>query len=279
MGSANVEQVSIVGIAIASIATLAFFVGLILYKWMQYEAYSNGRFASLWVTSSLTATQKNILVKYFHFYNQLPRKSQQIFEFRVARFIELKEFVPRQMVSVNEEMKVLISASAIMLTFGYPKVFLSYFKYIIIFPEEFFSNANQRFHKGEVNPRQKAIVLSWKHFVEGYATREGVNLGIHEMAHALQLENIVQNHEYNFLDEETQELWNQLASEEIQKIRRGETSFFREYAATDHAEFFAVAVENFFERPQEFSAYNYQLYRCLCELLRQDPLLLDKKWD
>tara|TARA_Y100000817_G_C16806006_1_gene521946 strand:- start:752 stop:1255 length:504 start_codon:yes stop_codon:yes gene_type:complete len=103
---------------------------------------------------------------------------------------------------------------------------------------------------------------------------EGLNLGLHEMAHALQLENIIMNDEFDFMDSGTIKVWQNLAIQEIERIKSGEATFFREYAATNHAEFFAVAVENFFERPKEFSTHNYALYKTLTELLQQDPLLL-----
>lgn len=251
--------------------------GTILYQWVLFRYINEETFAGFKITASLAPHQKEMLSEHFRFYQYLPEKSKKLFEFRVAKFIRIKEFVPRNMTHVTEEMKVLIAASVIQLTFGFPRVFLSYFKYVIVYPDQFFSNGGQRYHKGEVNPRAKAIVLSWKHFVEGYATSEGINLGLHEMAHALQLENIVMNNEYDFLDAEAIKQWQKLASSEMEIIRNQVPSLFREYGASNHQEFFAVAVENFFEKPAEFSEYHYELYQAMANLLRQDPLLLYKK--
>ncbi|MFY0605720.1 MAG: zinc-dependent peptidase [Cyclobacteriaceae bacterium] len=225
----------------------------------------------------LNAAQKAILINHFRFYGYLPPKSQRIFEKRVAKFMALKEFIPRNMSAVTEEMKVLISASAIQLTFGFPNVFLSYFKHIIVFPDQFYSNEGRNFHKGEVNPKVQAVVLSWKHFVEGYAGSEGINLGLHEMAHALRLENIVMNQEYNFLNPEAILQWQVLADQQMALVKSGETLFFRNYGSTDKEEFFAVAVELFFERPGDFMNYSSQLYKALANVLNQDPIRLYKK--
>jgi len=248
--------------------------GLGVYYLLFGKLLSEGTLARLRISASLSPAQKDRLSRHFRFYQLLPPKSKALFEYRVAKFIRMKEFVPRNMTHVTEEMQVLIAASAIQLTFGYPKVFLSYFRYVIVFPDQFFSNAGQRYHKGEVNPKAKAIVLSWKHFVEGYSKSDGVNLGLHEMAHALQLENIVMNDEYDFLDSEAIKHWQTLASAEITKMQHDTTSFFREYGASNHAEFFAVAVENFFERPVAFHDYHPALYGALARLLKQDPMLL-----
>ncbi|MFY0599945.1 MAG: zinc-dependent peptidase [Cyclobacteriaceae bacterium] len=248
----------------AVVASITIFRSYGFQEWMSLKGWRQ----------SLSASEKRTLEKHFDFYKRLPAHSKKIFEYRVNRFKDITEFIPRKMQSVSEEMEVLISASAVQLTFGYDNVFLDHFERIIVYPDEFFSDAGQRYHKGEVNPRAKAIVLSWKHFVEGYATKEGVNLGLHEMAHALQLENIILNDEYGFMDDGDIRVWQELAAEEIKKIISPEQSFFRDYGGTNQAEFFAVAVENYFERPQEFLEYHEALYRSLCRLLRQDPVIL-----
>ncbi len=249
---------------------VAFFLGRLITKY-QYEYFLNHTNLS---TTGIKPAQKAILEKHFDFYNLLPQKSKKIFEYRVAKFISLKEFIPRNMDEVTEEMQVLIAASAIQLTFGLPKIFLRHFKYILVFPDDFYSQSSNKYHKGEVNPMKKAIVLSWKHFVEGYINNEGVNLGLHEMAHALQLENIVENGEFDFLKDEDIKKWQDLATDEINKMKNGQATFFREYGSTNQAEFFSVAVENFFERPKAFNEYHTKLYRVMTDLLNQDPLLL-----
>jgi len=231
----------------------------------------------LFSSSKLTKAQKQILKKHFRYYNHLPLKSQKIFERRGGRFISIKTFIPRNIPSVSEEMKVLISASAIQLTFGFPNVFLSYFKNIIVFPDQFYSEEGRNYHKGEVNPKVKAIVLSWRHFAEGYSNSEGVNLGLHEMAHALHLENIVKNEEFNFLNPSAIIEWQSLAQQEMNSIKQGNTSIFRSYGATNMDEFFAVAVEVFFERPRDFINENVALYRSLANVMMQDPIRLYDK--
>lgn len=211
----------------------------------------------------------------FSFYSKLPDKSRKIFRDRVAFFISTKKFIPRQIASVTDEMKVLISASAVQLTFGFPKVHLNHFKNILIYPDVYYSPSNTAHHKGEVNPRHRAIVLSWKYFVEGYLEPDGRNLGLHEMAHALRLENRIMNEEYNFLDSDHLDEWEMRATHTMKEIAEGREDFFREYGATDREEFFAVAVENFFERPISFVEKHPLTYATLSKLLRQDPVLLE----
>jgi MtfA peptidase len=46
--------------------------------------------------------------------------------------------------------------------------------------------------------------------------------------------------------------------------------FFRAYGYTNLAEFFAVATENFFERPNEFKKAVPELYAALAKVFKQD---------
>jgi Mlc titration factor MtfA (ptsG expression regulator) len=152
-------------------------------------------------------------------------------------------------------------------------VYLSHFNKILVYPDDYYSSLTKHFHKGEVNPAFGIIVLSWKSFVDGYIhPTDSVNLGLHEMAHALRLENIIHNEEYHFFDPA---LIDQLDSyaHSICSGQFTESPFFRNYACVNTHEFFAVAVENFFERPVQFKTALPALYSILAQLLNQDPSL------
>ncbi|MFT7036969.1 MAG: Mlc titration factor MtfA (ptsG expression regulator) [Cyclobacteriaceae bacterium] len=92
------------------------------------------------------------------------------------------------------------------------------------------------------------------------------------MAHALKVENAIQNKDYGFLIQKAHGRFHAEGRWEMHRIRNGEASFFRDYAATDDHEFFAVAMENFFERPAAFRAHNPKLYAIITRMLNQDPL-------
>ena len=219
---------------------------------------------------------KKPLQKYLRYYKQLNPSDKVVFEKRVQKFINQKQFIARGMEKITDEMKALIAGAAIQLTFGHPSIYFTHFKRILVYPDSYYSEISQRYHKGEVN-MGGLIVLSWKNFVEGYADNEdGRNLGLHEMAHALHLENAVTNEEYGFLDDDMLKVWTDLCFREIEKMKEGKSDFFRVYAITNNQEFFAIAVENFFERPGEFHDWNPKLYDTLIKMLNQDPLKLER---
>lgn len=219
---------------------------------------------------------KKILGTYSIYYRKLTPKNKRVFERRLAKFLAMKEFIPRGgLEKITDEMKVLIGSKAIQITFGHPSVYFEHFWRILVYQDSYYSQISRQYHKGEVNAGG-FIILSWKSFIEGMADHDsGINLGLHELAHALHIENAITNNEYNFLNEKKLSAFHEMAYAEMERIKKGDGVFFRDYAATNIHEFFAVMVENFFERPSEFKSYNPALYALSTHLLQQDPLLPD----
>ncbi|MEX1240940.1 MAG: zinc-dependent peptidase [Cyclobacteriaceae bacterium] len=217
---------------------------------------------------------KDILQKYFPYYQSLSAADKGKFERKVCNFLYSKRFIARNIDEVTIEARLLIAASAVQLTFGLPNIYLQHFDKILVYPNEYYSSITKQYHKGEVNPRFGIIVLSWNNFVEGYIRpQSSVNLGLHEMAHALRLENIIRNEEYQFFDEGLVRRFDEYARIICSNLE-GYGNFFRPYACTNEHEFFSVAIENFFERSELFKTNIPELYIILTHLLGQDPLKL-----
>ena len=69
--------------------------------------------------------------KYCHFYRRLNPTEKKTFEKRVQKFINQKQFIPRGMDRITDEMKALIAGAAIQLTFGYPSIYFAHFRRIL----------------------------------------------------------------------------------------------------------------------------------------------------
>jgi Mlc titration factor MtfA (ptsG expression regulator) len=220
---------------------------------------------------------KLLLRTNFIVYKLLNEKGQRQFEKRVCRFISRKTFrAGHNLPEITDDMRVMVAASAIQITYGYPEVYFNHFQTIILFADDYYSSITGNYHEGEVNAGG-AIVLSWRSFLSGFSDmKDGKNLALHEMAHALRLTNIVDNDEYDFLDRLTMQDFENQAMIEMQKIIDGKNPFFRSYGATNTEEFFSVAVECFFEQPAEFKEYNQTLYSVLSKILKLDLLELGK---
>ena len=247
---------------------------IFLYASYSEDTFAKRRLKKYLYLRKLDDIYRPTLNTCFTFYRILNAKEKALFEKRVQKFIDIKQFIPRGgLKEITPEMKAMIAGSAIQLTFGYPDVYFRYFWRILIYPDNYYSTITKRYHKGEVN-RRGIIVLSWKSFREGFMDADdGRNLGLHEMAHALRLINIVQNEEYDFYDRSVMELFDKEARDETVKLLNSpeSASFFRRYSLTNTDEFFSVAVECFFERAADFRNYNPRLYSLLVQILKIDP--------
>ncbi|PZX61327.1 hypothetical protein LV84_00315 [Algoriphagus ratkowskyi] len=222
----------------------------------------------------MTSSEKAILENTFPYYQRLNQKHKDEFVRKLEMVLIGKSFIARGDIrEVTPEMKILIGATIIMVTFGWKDLRLLHFKKILVYPSTYYSTISKQYHRGEVNPRHGIIALSWSCFLEGMENqKDGVNLGIHEVAHALKLENqIYYNSESDFFNPEVYDSFQLLANKEIEKVKAGYLTVFRSSAGLNEDEFFAVALETFFEKSHEFFQYNPELYGTLIRLMRQDP--------
>ena len=204
--------------------------------------------------NKLSQEQENILKNQFTFYKRLNTKHQKYFRHRVASFIRVKHFIGKEEFEVTEEVKVLVSATAIMLTFGFRDFIINVVKTILIYPQQYYSELNKEYHKGEFNVNLKTLVLSWDNFLEGYKIEDDkLNLGIHEFSHAIHFNSIYQEDINSVIFIDTfNELRGMLSSNE--KIRKDLVSseYIRSYAFTNDFELLAVVIETFIETPITF---------------------------
>lgn len=216
---------------------------------------------------------QQILAQYYPYYQNLHGSLAKRFENRVVLFIRSKDFYGMGELIITQEMKVLIAAAAVQITFGFKFYQLPRFKKILVYPTVYYSEQTGKHHKGEVSPFGGIIRLSWNNFLSGFQSpNDGINLGLHEMTHAMSLENkYFGNGDAGFISRTTYQGWLQIAHPEMERIRAGKKSLFRAYAATNAEEFLSVSVEVFFEQTQAFKNYHPQLFLATCKMLNQYP--------
>ncbi|SFZ93664.1 hypothetical protein SAMN05428642_103262 [Flaviramulus basaltis] len=217
----------------------------------------------------LSDNQKGVLNNQFSFYKRLTNKEQIYFEHRVASFIKDKDFIDREGIKITDEIKVLISATAIMLTFGFRDFYIGYISKIVVYPSKFYSNTNNVYHKGEFNPRLKALVLSWEDFKLGFNNeKDNLNLGIHEFTHAIHINSMKERDvSSNIFSDSFRELSDLLSKNETLRNTLMASNYFRKYAFTNQFEFLAVAIENFIETPKDFKNEFPEVYSKIRQML------------
>ncbi|MBT8253224.1 MAG: zinc-dependent peptidase [Bacteroidia bacterium] len=222
-----------------------------------------------WPFRKLSEEQLSILQTQFPFYSKLDEREKRYFEHRVASLIKDKFFIGREGLVVTDEMKVLIASTAAMLTFGFRDFYIGLITKIFIYPDEFYSKMNEEFHRGEFNPKLKALVISWKHFKEGFEiASDNINLGIHEFTHAIHLNSIKEKDVSSTIFEDSfKELIDIISNQDDLRQRLIAAKYFRDYAFTNQFEFLAVLVESFIESPQELKSQFPQVYKKVQQML------------
>lgn len=228
--------------------------------------------SSLYFTSD---ELEKVLNKYFPYYARLESKGKEKFLHRLKKFMSEKVFIIHNE-SGFKEMPILISASAVQISFGLDKYLLPFFSHIHIFPEEFIGyHPTLRLLEGNVSGH--CINLSWKHFLNGYKLPDnGQNVGLHEFAHAFyyQYFEAGENVERDFV--ETFPLFDDCGNKVFEAEKLPGNNLYSDYALTNFQEFWAESIEIFFERPADMKIKYGDLYQAVCEILNQNPL--DKNW-
>jgi Mlc titration factor MtfA (ptsG expression regulator) len=258
---------------------ILFFIGMTIIIVSRFYVYFEQVYASknkkpfflnsLIFQNKLDEVQIRILENQFTFYQGLNNKEKLVFRHRVATFIKEKEFIGRQDLTITDEIKVLISASAIMLTFGFKDYLLNIINSVIVYPESFYSKTNDANHKGEMNPRLGLIALSWKDFKHGFdISNDNLNLGVHEFGHAVHL-NSFKNDDISAMifSDGFKDLKAYLKANESIRQDLIASHYFRTYAYTNEFEFASVLMECFIETPKVFKTQFPKLYLLTKQML------------
>ncbi len=211
----------------------------------------------------LSEERQQILKDKFFYYKSLSQNDRREFRRRVQHFIINKRFVSADEIEVTEEMKVMIAATSIQILFGRESYYLSHFDTIKI-------NATAPVNLNGFR-KKKQIEINWDAFAAGYVSMvDGYNPGLKIMAMALSLE--YQFSKTGIFNRQTFNAFNNLYKKQAEKYIQSGKSKYQHYNQIDRDEYFAIAVEYFFERPEHFNANQPEMYLALSKLLRQDPL-------
>ncbi len=208
----------------------------------------------------------------------------------VSAFLAEKEFVGCNGLVITDEIRATIAALACLLVIG-RRGHYDELHSILVYASAFWVEDEVEDEAGVVEKRRRVlsgeawdssrIILSWEDVLE--AARfpgEGYNVALHEFAHYLDAEGLgladpAQPVARTDSGPRSRADWAADISEEFESlldaVDRGEDTFLDPYAAEDRAEFFAVATEDFIDRPDELGKAHPQLYALLREFYGLDP--------
>lgn len=220
--------------------------------------------------ASVAAMEIRSYLQQIAFFKKLNPQDQLLFLERVEYFMNNKDFQGMEGLVVTDEIRAIVSASAVQVSFHLPMWKFPSFWTFRIYPESFYSNIFRKYLKGGAGHTGQ-IWFSLRDYRDGFADSEnGINLGLHEMAHAviIEMKNGNLNHDFTHAYERVEAL----ALDRMPKIRNKQFTYLREYAGTNDMEFIAVTTEYFFEQPAKLRAADHELYDAFCELYNFSPL-------
>lgn len=180
---------------------------------------------------------------------------------------------------ISELDKVLIASSAVIPIFGFQGWKYKNLTNVILYPDtfdnEFQFEGGSRNILGMVGSgyMNGQMLLSRTALLKGFSKEHGMeNAAIHEFVHLLDgSDGATDGLPENLLTHEYTTPWLHLMHVEMHKISEGKSDI-NPYALTNEAEFFAIAAEYFFEKPEQLQAKHPDLYNLMCQIFEQETV-------
>lgn len=233
---------------------------------------------SSWKTPNSTFPNewRIILLNKIAFYNALTDTEKKLFEYKVHEFI-LNCRITGIKTDVNDEDRLLVSASAIIPIFQFPEWRYSNLYEVLIYPNKF----NDTFETdgpennilGMVGTgyMEGKMILSKKALHHGFSNEnDKKNTAIHEFVHLIdKMDGSTDGVPNALLQKQYTIPWLELMNKKIDEIYN-DRSEINPYGGTNTTEFFAVASEYFFESPKLMKQKHPELYKRLSEIFHHN---------
>lgn len=218
-------------------------------------------------------------------YRHLPQELKRQLQTDIQMFLAEKHFEGAGGLEMSDEIRVTIAAQACMLLLNRKDRNYPGLDSIVVYPgayvaekrvslgatyvEEPSVRLGESWHRG-------TVVLAWDQVrQDAHYPESGHSVVLHEFAHQLDQED-GKSDGVPLLESRTSYAdWARILSREYlqlqQNVRHHRKSLLDSYGATNPAEFFAVATEAFFTRPQQMQRREPGLYAELKEYYKVDP--------
>jgi Mlc titration factor MtfA (ptsG expression regulator) len=219
---------------------------------------------------------RSLLERRYGHYRRLPAELRARFE-DDARIFLAETRITGIEVEVSDELRLLVAASAITLSIAWPEFEWEAVTEVLLYPQDF--GRDWSFDSKDLAGQAHAwgtVILSVPSLRESFAhADDGFHVGLHEFAHLLDME---QGHADGIpggFPRGREREWMDLVGSEMDRLRRGR-SVIDSYGSDEPGEFWAVAVEAFFELPLDLRRHHRRLYEILRDYFRQDPAAWDE---
>jgi MtfA peptidase len=230
----------------------------------------------------LTEEQRAVLTREMPFLATMPEEDKARFHAHIQMFLAGKRFEGVG-IEVTDEMRLLIAACAARLSRNIGFSIYDGIGSVILYPEAVlvprraagpsgFDVAETTTAAHGVHSSAGAVVLSWAAVKAGLRNpHDGHDTALHEFAHALDAADGGYDGTPPMSRRASRE-WARVFSEHFLALAKApHKNVLDAYGATNEAEFFAVATETFFEKPNAMRRRAPALYGALRDFFHVDP--------
>jgi hypothetical protein len=221
------------------------------------------------------------------FFSRLSPNDQDELLGHVQVFLAEKRFEGCAGLHVTDEIRVVIAAQACLLLLHRKTDYFPRLLTILVYPSTFIVHEQrpvtpditwegQQHRLGETGRQMGSLVLAWDAVEAGAAdASDGRNVVFHEFAHQLDYEDYITDGVPLLRSREQEQSWSSVMRVEFASLQAasdtGIPTLLDHYGATNPAEFFAVAVEAFFEQPKAMKFRHPRMFEELQRYFQQDP--------
>lgn len=190
---------------------------------------------------------------------------------------------------ISEEMRVIVAARACLLLLHRIELdepLYADLETVVVYPSTYRARVTERQGYVMVEGEQQrlgeswqsgVVVLSWDAVQSGAANPgDGHDVVLHEFAHQLDAEDGAMDGTPELGALERYSVWGKIAGAEyaalLDDVEHHRKTSIDAYGATNAPEFFAVVVEQFFEKPSALARRHAELYEQLAGVFRFDPV-------
>ena len=224
----------------------------------------------------LPENYRELLNDYVKFYKQLDEKGKETFEKRIQHFLSAVQITGVNAI-VEDIDRLLIAAGAIIPVYALPDWQYINLHEVLLYPgtfnEDFDQGGSDRHISGMVGTgamQHVMIITKWQ-LRQGFINNNDAhNTAIHEFVHLIdKMDGTMDGIPEIILERKYIDKWKNIMDSTIWQMKN-HGSDIDMYGATNHAEFFAVVSEYFFERPDLLKANHPDLHEMLGRIYKRE---------
>ncbi len=223
-----------------------------------------------------------ILEKQLPYFAKLPDLLKERLKRKILVFLDEIRFEGCGGLELNDEIRLTIAGQASMLLLNEENSYFNILQSVLVYPSAYIAKTENPDGTVEESVRlgeswlSGTVVLAWDDVRHGIRnTDDGQDVVLHEFAHQLDQESGAGNGAPILHGRTSYASWARVLGQEYQELKKRSKKFKKtlmdKYGATNPAEFFAVATETFFEKPEKMKEKHPELYEELKKYYNLDP--------